>query len=229
MRKEKAKRNTVAKLSSVKGKAAGHDDLLTDLAHLAPVRKVEEKEESLSDRIRRVREMRGLTVKDLSSRTGIDTDTLRRIESSKLIPALGQLVRLGKALDMKMGYFISPGIDKPMTVVRKHERRPVSRYGEAKSMFYGYSYESLAPDKANRLMEPFIITLVPTDVEEFSTHAGQEFLYVLQGEIKVQVGDRVDFLKPGDAAYYDSNQSHLVRCAGTTAAKILAVLYAGPS
>ncbi|HJX68982.1 MAG TPA: cupin domain-containing protein, partial [Dehalococcoidia bacterium] len=91
------------------------------------------------------------------------------------------------------------------------------------------SYESLAPDKANRLMEPFIITLVPTDVEEFSTHAGQEFLYVLQGEIKVQVGDRADFLKPGDAAYYDSNQPHLVRCAGTTAAKILAVLYAGPS
>ena len=85
-----------------------------------------------------------------------------------------------------------------MTVVRKHERRPVSRYGEAKSMFYGYSYESLAPDKANRLMEPFIITLVPTDVEEFSTHAGQEFLYVLQGEIKVQVGDRADFLKPGE-------------------------------
>ena len=104
MKREKAKRKTVAKLSSVKGKAAGHDDLLTDLAHLAPVRKVEEKEESLSDRIRRVRQMRGLTVKDLSSRTGLDTDTLRRTESSKLIPALGQLVRLGKALDIRMGY-----------------------------------------------------------------------------------------------------------------------------
>jgi quercetin dioxygenase-like cupin family protein len=94
-------------------------------------------------------------------------------------------------------------------------------------MLYGYSYESLAPDKANRLMEPFIITLVPTETEEFSTHAGQEFLYVLEGEAKVQVGEHADFLNPGDAVYYDSNQPHLVRCAGTAPAKILAVLYTG--
>jgi quercetin dioxygenase-like cupin family protein len=128
---------------------------------------------------------------------------------------------------MKMGYFISPGIDKLMTVVRKDERRPISRYGETRSMQYGYFYESLAPEKADRLMEPFIVTLVPTDKEEFSTHAGQEFLYVLEGEMKVQVGDRVEFLKPGDAVYYDSNQPHLVRCVGTKLTKILAVLCTG--
>jgi quercetin dioxygenase-like cupin family protein len=94
-------------------------------------------------------------------------------------------------------------------------------------MQYGYFYESLAPEKADRLMEPFIVTLVPTDKEEFSTHAGQEFLYVLEGEMKVQVGDRVEFLKPGDAVYYDSNQPHLVKCVGANVTKILAVLYTG--
>ena len=124
-----------------------------------------EAKESPGDRIRRVREMRGLTIKDRSSRTGIDINTLERTESGEMIPALGQLVRLGRALDMKMGYFISPGIDKLMTVVRKDERRQISRYGETKSMRYGYFYESLAPEKADRLMEPFIVTLVPTDTE----------------------------------------------------------------
>jgi len=227
VKKEQAKRKISTRVSPTKGKAARHDDFLTDVAHVAPLKEVEEEKESLSDRIRMVREMRGLTIKDLSSRTGIDTETLIRIESGKVIPALGQLVKLGKALDMKMGYFISPGIDEPLTVVRKHERRSVSRYGEAKSMLYGYSYESLAPDKANRLMEPFIVSLVPTQIREFSTHAGQEFIYVLEGEIKVQVGDRADSLKPGDAVYYDSNQPHSVRCVGTTPAKVLAVLYAG--
>ncbi len=227
MKKDRPKRKTSARISRAKSGVARQDDLLTDLARLPRMEAAEEGKESLGDRIGRVREMRGLTVKDLSSRTGIDIDTLGRIESSKIIPALGQLVRLGKALDMQMGYFISPGIDEPMTVVRKHERRPVSRYGEAKSMLYGYSYESLAPDKANRSMEPFVVTLVPTRTEEFSTHAGQEFLYVLEGEIKVQVGEHADFLKPGDAVYYDSDQPHLVRCAGTTTARILAVLYAG--
>jgi len=227
MKKEKAKRRTSARLRPAKGKAAKHDDFLTDLASLPRTEEMDEEKESLGDRIRRVREMRGLTIKDLSSRTGIDIDTLERTESGETIPALGQLARLGRALDMKMGYFISPGIDKLMTVVRKGERRPISRYGETKSMKYGYFYESLAPEKANRLMEPFIVTLVPTDVEEFSTHAGQEFLYVLEGEMKVQVGDHVDFLKPGDAVYYDSNQPHLVRCVSTNVTKILAVLYTG--
>jgi transcriptional regulator with XRE-family HTH domain len=225
MKKEKAKHKTSARVSPARAKAARHDDLLTDVAHLARVKEAHRKKESLSDRIRRVREMRGLTIRDLSSRTGIDIATLERMESGEMTPALGHLVKLGRALDMKMGYFISPGIDKPMTVVRKHERRPISRYGETKSIECGYIYESLAPEKADRLMEPFIITLAPTEAEEFSVHAGQEFIYVLEGEMKVQVSDRVDFLKPGDAVYYDSNQAHFVRCAGATATKILAVLY----
>ena len=227
MKKEKAKRRTSARLSPAKGKAAKHGDFLTDLTNLAHLKEIDREKESLGDRIRRVREMRGLTIKDLSSRTGIDIDILERTESSEMIPALGQLARLGRALDMKMGYFISPGIDNPMTVVHKDERRPISRYGETKSMQYGYFYESLAPEKADRLMEPFIVTLVPTDTEQFSIHDGQEFLYVLEGEMKVQVGDRIEFLKPGDAVYYDSDQPHLVRCAGTTVTKILAVLYTG--
>ncbi len=209
----------------MKKEKAKHHDLLTDLTG---VEHADEAKESPGDRIRRVRQERGLTVKDLGSRTGIDTADLESMESGETIPALGQLVRLGRALDMKMGYFVSPGIEKLLTVVRKDERQPISRYGETKSIEHGYFYESLAPEKADRLMEPFIVTLVPTDKEEFSTHAGQEFLYVLEGEMKVQVGDRVEFLKPGDAAYYDSNQPHLVRCAGATMTKVLAVLYAGP-
>jgi len=209
----------------MKKEKAKHHDLLTDLTG---VEHADEAKESPGDRIRRVRQERGLTIKDLGSRTGIDTADLESMESGETIPALGQLVRLGRALDMKMGYFVSPGIEKLITVVRRDERQPISRYGETKSVEHGYFYESLAPEKADRLMEPFIVTLVPTDKEEFSTHAGQEFLYVLEGEMKVQVGDRVEFLKPGDAAYYDSNQPHLVRCAGATVTKVLAVLYVGP-
>ena len=224
MKKERAKRKASARPSPSKGRTAKHHDLLTDVTGMEHT---DQAKESPGDRIRRVRQERGLTIKDLSSRTGIDTADLERMESSETIPALGQLVRLGRALDMKMGYFVSPGIDKFMTVVREDARHPISRYGETKSMEHGYFYECLAPEKADRLMEPFIVTLVPTATEEISTHAGQEFLYVLEGELKLQVGDRVEFLKPGDAAYYDSNQPHLVRCAGTTVTRVLAVLYTG--
>ncbi len=227
MKEKRTNRKASARSSPSKDKAAKHDDFLTDLASLPRIGQMDEAKESPGDRVRRIRQQRGLSIRDLSSRTGIDMAALRRIESGEAIPALGQLVRLGRALDMKMGYLISPGIDETVTVVHKNERRPVSRYGETKSMLCGYSYESLAPEKAERFMEPFIVTLVPTDAEDFSTHAGQEFLYVLKGDVKVQVGDRIDFLKPGDAAYYDSVEPHLVRCVGTSPAQILAVLYTG--
>jgi transcriptional regulator with XRE-family HTH domain len=204
-----------------------HEDFLTDASRLAPAGAKEKAKEALGERIRAAREMRGLTLEDISSRTGIDVATLKSIESSKMAPPLGQLIRLGKALDMKMGYFISPGVDKPMTVVRKDQGKAVARYGKKKGEQYGYSYESLAPEKANRMMEPFIVTLMPTEAEEFSSHDGQEFIFVLEGEMKVQVGDKVEFLKPGDAVYYDSTQPHLVKSATKTRARILAVLYTG--
>jgi len=204
-----------------------HEDFLTDASRLAPAGVKEKEKEALGERIRAAREMRGLTLEDISSRTGIDVATLKDIESSKMAPPLGQLIRLGKALDMKMGYFISPGVDKPMTVVRQGKGQAVARYGKKKGEEYGYSYESLAPEKANRMMEPFIVTLLPTEAEEFSSHDGQEFLFVLEGEMKVQVGDKVEFLKPGDAVYYDSTQPHLVKSATSTRARILAVLYTG--
>lgn len=101
------------------------------------------------------------------------------------------------------------------------------RYGQAKSMLYHYSYESLAPDQANRLMEPFITSLVQTETQEFSTHTGQEFPYVLECQVKVQVGQHTDLLGPGDPVHYDSNEPDCVECAGTAPAKVLAVLHAG--
>lgn len=66
--------------------------------------------------------MWGLAANNASSQTAIDTDTLGRINWNKLIPALGRLVKLGNALGMKMGYFTFPGIDKLITMTRKHER-----------------------------------------------------------------------------------------------------------
>ncbi len=204
-------------------------DLLTDPSHYK-VHDASSKvapRESLGSRVHEAREMRGLTLQDLSSRTGISMETLEKVESNKMIPPLGELIKLGKALEMKMGYFISPGVEKPMTVVHADKRTMVSRHGKKRSEQYGYFFESLAPEKANRFMEPFLITMVPAEMSELSSHDGQEFIFVLEGEIRAQVLDQVEILRPGDAVYYDSSHPHLVKCHGDKTAKILAVLYAG--
>jgi quercetin dioxygenase-like cupin family protein len=142
-------------------------------------------------------------------------------------PPLGTIIKLAKALEMKMGYFISGHEDLPYTIVRKNDRKLVSRYDAQRSDKYGYEFTSLAPYKKNRHMEPFIVKLEPTDIEEErSTHDGQEFIYVLEGSMEVRLGEEVHLLQPGDAIYYDSTVPHLVKCHGKETTRILAVLYA---
>lgn len=182
---------------------------------------------TLGARIREAREEHGLTLEDLSSRSGVSVDELERVEANQTIPPLGHLVRLGKALKMKMGYFLSTGEDRPMCVFRSGSRRVVARHGARRSAQYGYTYDSLACEKVNRVMEPFLVTMVPTDFGEFSSHDGQEFLYVLEGAIRAQVGEQVEVLRAGDAVYYDSSQPHLVKCYGDKPARVLAVIHAG--
>jgi quercetin dioxygenase-like cupin family protein len=136
------------------------------------------------------------------------------------------LVKLARALEMKMGYLLVQGESKPYTVVHKKNRKMVSRYGSQKTIRYGYSYESLAPEKRERNMEPFLVTLEPTSQDEPpSTHDGEEFIFVLEGQIEVLLGENRELLSPEDSIYYDSSLPHRVRCLGDRSARIVAVLY----
>ena len=177
-------------------------------------------------RLKRVREERRLSLSDVSMRTGLSEEFLAQVEAGEAAPPLGTVVKLSKALDMKMGYFISGEDDKPYTVVRVGDRKVVSRYDAEKDCRYGYEYEALAPHKKNRHMDPFLVTLTPAGTEhERSSHEGQEFIYVVRGTMEVRLGDETHILGPRDCIYYDSTVPHLVKCHGSEETKILAVLY----
>jgi transcriptional regulator with XRE-family HTH domain len=180
----------------------------------------------VGESVKAIRKRKGLSLKDLSQRTGVDAGLLTEIEKGEVSPPLGTIIKVAKALDTKMGYFISGGEDLPYTIVRKDDRKLVSRFDTGKSDRYGYEFSSLAPYKKNRHMEPFIVKLEPSDIEEErSSHDGQEFIYVLEGTMEVRLEGEVHLLDAGDAIYYDSTVPHLVKCHGKDTTKILAVLY----
>ncbi len=181
---------------------------------------------NVGERVKQVREERELTLTDISQRTGLDVAFLEQIENGSIAPPLGTVIKLAKALDLKMGYFISGEEDRPYTIVRKNDRKVVSRYSSKKGQYYGYGYESLAPHKKDRHMEPFLISLEPSKTdEERSSHDGQEFIYVLEGAMEVRLGEEVHILEAGDSIYHDSTVPHLVKSHGSEVTRILAVLY----
>ena len=202
-----------------------YQDFLSDItSHEIPEEDILVK---VGERVKRVRESRGLSFQDISLRTDIDVSMLKQIEEGALAPPLGTVIKLAKALEMKIGYFISGEEDRAYTIVRRDDRKVVSRYDSKRAKYYGYEYESLAPHKKDRHMEPFLVTLEPAETEEErSAHDGQEFIFVLEGNMEVRLGEEIHILEPGDTIYYDSTIPHLVKCHGNKTTKILAVLYA---
>ncbi len=213
-------RETVDEYAEHKG-----DDLLTDPAAVAESARKEEQDSSSrhGENLRAAREKQGFTIEELSKRTGIPGNMLAQLEAGETFLPLGQLIKLSKVLSLKMSELISAGHEQ-FTIVRANQRQSFERFGKAKQARRGYEYVSLAPGKKDRVMEPFIVTLHPASPDEPSSHDGQEFIYVLEGEMEVLIGDMSDVLTAGDAIYYDSSTTHLVRAHGDSPAIILAVL-----
>jgi transcriptional regulator with XRE-family HTH domain len=201
------------------------DDFLTDPAAIAKASEKTKDEKALShgDMLRATREKRGFSLEELAARTGVSRDALAKLEAGEYALPLGQLIKVSKALSLRMADVIAAG-EEPFTIVRSDQRRSFSRFGKARESDYGYEYESLAAGKKDRVMEPFVVTLHPSGADEPSCHDGQEFIYVLDGEMEVVIEDTREVLKPGDSVYYDSTSMHLVKAHGGKPAKILAVI-----
>lgn len=184
----------------------------------------------VGEKVGQLRRKQGLSLQQLAEKTGFSTAVLSQIENHMVSPSLGSLVKLAHAFGVTVGDFLGQGGKEPFIIVRKDERKAVSRYASKEGVSYGYFYESLGADMTARHMEPFIVKLEPAakgHVEKMSSHEGEEFLFVLEGEMEITLGEHTDVLEPGDSIYYHSRIPHLVRCHKDEITRILAVIYAG--
>jgi transcriptional regulator with XRE-family HTH domain len=182
----------------------------------------------VGEKIKALREKKGLSLKELADLTGFSTALLSQMENHLVSPSLGTIIKMAGALSVRVGDFLGETEGEPYTIVRKEERKKVSRFASKDGVKYGYSYESLGFEKKDRHMEPFIVTLEPATVKtaKTSVHEGEEFIFVLEGEMEVILGNHTDILYPGDSIYYDSTIPHRVQCHQDKITRILAVLYA---
>jgi len=181
----------------------------------------------VGEKIKAVREQKGFSLRDVADLTGFSTALLSQMENHLVSPSLGTIIKLAKTLNVRVSEFFGETRGEPFTIVRRDERKNTSRFASKDGVKYGYSYESLGIDKKDRHMEPFIVTLEPATVKSVKTsvHEGEEFIFVLEGEMEVILGNHTDVLYPGDAVYYDSTLPHRVQCHQDKVTRILAVLY----
>ncbi len=179
----------------------------------------------IGSQVKRLRNLRDLTLQDLSEMTGLSKPNLSQIENNLVTPPIATLLKISVALGVAIGIFFKEAHqENSIVVVRKEDR-----YGVVKGphiTHIGYQYEPLAYPRIDKNMEPFIVEMEEREAEaiEFNNHRGEEFLYVLEGTLEFHNKDTVLRLNEGDSIYFDSVVPHGYRGVGGPA-KTLVVIY----
>ncbi|WP_319511280.1 XRE family transcriptional regulator [uncultured Draconibacterium sp.] len=186
------------------------------------------KRKKVGQKIKEFREFRQLSREDLAIQANLDSGQLQLIEDEGNVPSLGVLIKISRAMGVRIGTFLDDQ-EKigPALVNAGNAEETLSFSTKDESTREHLNFFSLAQAKAGRHMEPFLVDIEPSEESDYklSSHEGEEFIYVLEGSIEINYGKEVYLLQKGDTIYLDSVVAHNIHAAGEQAAKILAVVY----
>ena len=182
----------------------------------------------IGEKIKSLRTNQEISIQELAERAGLTVEQVSRIEENIDIPSLAPLIKIARALGVRLGTFLDDQDEIGPVVCRKKEAKDaISFSNNAIHSRKHMEYHSLSKSKADRHMEPFIIDVMPTEDSDFvlSSHEGEEFIMVMEGVMEISYGKNTYLLEEGDSIYYDSIVPHHVHAYEGQAAKILAVVY----
>ncbi len=190
--------------------------------------RAEVKELQIGPQIRQLRQDRRMTLQNLSEETELSKPLLSQIENEQVIPPLATLLRIAKALKTPLQtFFEEEDNTQKCLVVRAGSSNRLNRRPQYDGPPQPYLYHSLAYGKKHKHMEPFLIEFDPqqTSQPHAVQHAGEEFLYVLEGQIELSHGAETYLLNSGDSVYWDANEPHSLKAMGGKVARGIVVLY----
>jgi len=182
--------------------------------------------EDIGTRLKELRKAKGLSLQQLADLTGVELTLLEEIEGGEAQPQLGTVLRLSKTLESAFGGLVTGSGDRDYVITRKTDRPVVARSTSKNGQKQVYQYYGLAAPVRGRHMEPLIVRLNENPAGDLSIHEGEEFIYVLEGMVSLDMGDQHYDLEPGDSAFYLSSSPHLIAAKSGTAT-ILAVIHDG--
>ncbi|HEY0308747.1 MAG TPA: XRE family transcriptional regulator [Acidobacteriaceae bacterium] len=180
-------------------------------------------EKRIGERIKRLRLKKSMGLVELGRHTGLSASFLSQLETGRVVPTLRNLARISMVFSKDLSYFFESEPASLFRIHRHSERMRLPQTGVDDPTYYFESLGYLVPD---RQLDPYRAEFLPLktgqDVRPHM-HSGFEFLYLLDGSLHLQHGDKTHQLEPGDSVYFDAGTSHSYRCAGSTPATALIV------
>jgi transcriptional regulator with XRE-family HTH domain len=164
--------------------------------------------DAVGARLRALRKRRRMTIADVAARTGISASTLSRLESGGRRPNLELLLPLARVYGVPLDELVGA----PQTGDPRIHIRPVHRNG--------ITHMSLSRRAGGLQAFKLIIPVCGEDPDP-KTHEGYEWLYVLDGRLRLVLGDQDLVLTPGEAAEFDTHLPHWLASAGPGPVELL--------
>lgn len=180
--------------------------------------------EEVGARLRELRELSKITVGEMSNYLKVSANTYNCYEEGKLDIPASVLIEVARKMDVDVGLLLT-GQEPKMnifTVTRNGEGTEIERRKQ-------YRYQSLAGKFVHKKAEIFIVTVEPkkgmsVNKPSIYSHNGQEFDYVLEGTLKINIRDQEVVLNEGDSIFFDSSYGHIMEALEDKPVKLLAVV-----
>jgi transcriptional regulator with XRE-family HTH domain len=156
----------------------------------------------VAERLKAVRNDRGLTLRDLANASGLSINTISLIERGKTSPTVATLHKLATALGVTIADFVQGEAGRDAIFLKREQRQ---RARSVKVLI-----ESLGTGLAGQTMEPLLITLEPgaDSGPEPIMHFGEELVFCLEGRLAYEVSGDQYLLEPGDSLLFEASLPH---------------------
>lgn len=170
---------------------------------------------NIGDRIKRLRIKNSLTQEELADRSELTKGFISQVERDLTSPSIASLVDILEGLGTNLKDFFNENIDEK--IVFSKEDAFVTENEELK-----YGLKWIIPNAQKNSMEPILIELEENgrSKEDFP-HEGEEFGYVISGNIYLHIGNEVINVKKEESFYFKANSNHFISNAGKSKAKII--------
>jgi transcriptional regulator with XRE-family HTH domain len=166
---------------------------------------------AVGPRLRSLRHERDTSLAELSAATGISVSTLSRLESGQRRATLELLFPIARAYQVTLDQLVTPPVTDPRVRPTPFKRHGMTYYPLTRRPGGLLAYKLVIPSDSDRR--------VPAP----QTHEGYEWLYVLNGRLRVVLGEHDFILAPGEAAEFDTRVPHWFGTAGPEAVEFLSL------
>lgn len=179
---------------------------------------------AIGTKIRRLRLRKKLGLVQLGGHTGLSPAMLSKIERGRLFPTLPTLLRIALVFGVGLDHFFREDTDRAVhAVVRKADRiRLPEKAGRTSPAYY---FESLDFPVSDRKLNGYYVEFGEEDSEPHA-HSGAEIIYVLRGELVLNLEGEDFTLGDGDSMYFDCAHSHSYRRKGSLPCAAIVVVTA---